>query len=111
MHAEAPAGGTGDRGESLAMLRQLRPILLADVLDAADEQRFLLLHAFEAHASHEGERLLGRIEHLEEMTAETGRGEAADQRVYLLERRQEVADHHELAVARQRLELREIVAP
>src|SRR5258708_13260479 len=100
VNGEAPAGRAGDGGEPVAMLRQPPRVILAHHLDAADEQRILLLEALEAHAPGEGQRLLGGVEHLEEMAAQPIGGKAAHQRLDLPDRPQQVPGQPELAVAR-----------
>ena len=63
-----------------------------------------LLDPGEAHPPGERQVFLGRIDDLQQMAVEAGAGKAGERRVDGLERRQKIADQHQLAGARQRLE-------
>src|SRR5690349_9084363 len=97
MKAEAPPDGLGDCGKTLAMTQKAVGIILADALDAGDDNTFALLDPFKADASVEGEVFFGRVADLQHMALEPGGGKTGDGRIDGVERHQEVADQDQLA--------------
>src|SRR5271165_3373602 len=109
MEAEAPADRPGDCGEALAMAPEAGEVVVTNAFDAGNEDLFALFDPLEADASVERQVFLGRIGDLQHMALEPGGGEVSDCRVDRVERREEVADQHELAGARQGFERRQAV--
>ena len=92
---------------AVAMLAKPPGIGVADGLDAADRQLAALLDALEAHPAVKRQILLGRIDDLQQMPGEPGRGKAGDEFVGRVEGPEEIADQDQLCVARQRSRCRQ----
>ena len=83
------------------------PVILAHRFDPADHELVAFFDPFEPDAPGKRQLLLGRIDNLQQVALEPGAGELRDHRIDGFERRQEIADQHQLAGARQRLENRQ----
>ena len=79
-------------------------VIVAHGLDPADHDLVAFLDPLEADPAGERQILLGRVGDLQQMALEPGAGECATAALMRVERRQKIADQHQLPGARQRLE-------
>src|SRR6516165_8058700 len=108
---KAPADRSGDRRKPIAVALIAVGVIAADALDPADDDLVTLFHAGETNSSIERQIFLGRIGDLQQVALEPSCGKMRYGGIDRLERRQKVADQHELACPRQRLEVRQASCP
>src|SRR5271169_6229090 len=104
MNSERPTEPSGDRAETGAVIEKAARVIVANALDAADDDLVTVLDPREPHPPIERQVLFGRVHDLKQMPFEPGAGKAGERRIDRVERRQKIADQNQLAGARQRLE-------
>src|SRR5580658_7273437 len=92
MTGETPAERAGQVGESGALGGKPRLILVPNGFDATNEGRRLVLQTLEPNSAFERQSLLGRIEHLKQMPAQTARRIEAYHLLQRLDRSQKIRD-------------------
>ena len=107
---EGPARAPADRFQPSDMRGEARAVFAARAFDPAHQHVALALHALEAGAPPERQAFLRGVEDLQQMPVDPAAGETAYVGVDLLERRQEIADHDQMAVPWQRFEHRQAFA-
>src|SRR5215510_5798821 len=102
--AKAPAEGSGECSEAVAMASEPLRITIANALDPADDDLVLLFDTLEPHSSVKRQVFFRGIDNLQQMALEPRRRKARDCSVDDVEGGQEIADQRQLRGARQRLE-------
>ena len=104
MNSERPTEPPGNRAKTGAMIEKAAGVIVADALDAADDDLVTLLDPCEPHPPIERQVLFGRVHDLKQMPFEPGAGKAGERGIDRVERRQKITDQNQLAGARQWLE-------
>src|SRR5262249_11352785 len=94
--ANRPPDGTSDRRETVAVALEALPVIVAHGLDPANDKFVALFHALEADATCKRQFLLRRIDDLKQMAFEPAGSKLRHGRMDRFERREEIADQHQL---------------